>query len=198
MNSIEDDISRALRAHAGGIETRPDPDDLARRVRRRRQRRRGALMAGTIAAAFVVAIGVLASNRTQSGPPSGRASAPTTTVVIDDCSRLTHLPFRPGYLPSGTPKPDLSLPGDNANPWMVPGGIIEVWHGRADIPQPDAATKITVLGRPARIGSISDGFSVVFNLGHDDAACSEWALVAHPSTSFEELEQVAMALVPNR
>jgi hypothetical protein len=189
MNDIEHDISHALRQLGASIETRPDTHDLTQRVHRRRRRRRIRLTGGAVAAVLVVAIGTFAATRLS-------PSTPAAPVVLDDCSPLTHLPFRPSYLPPGTPEPNLFQPGHVA--WMVPGGIIEIWHEGGDNPQPDDTATMTVLGRPALIGSISDGYSVVFNLGTDDAACSEWALVAHPGTTINELAQVAAALVPNR
>ncbi|MFT3852271.1 MAG: hypothetical protein QM733_05995 [Ilumatobacteraceae bacterium] len=78
-----------------------------------------------------------------------------------------------------------------------PPNRVEIWNGgRGELPEPVSNVEtITVLGHPALIGDISDGYSVVVQLG--PTVCDRWALVAHPGTSRDELHDIAVALQPN-
>ena len=52
-----------------------------------------------------------------------------------------------------------------------------------------------MLGHAGRIGAISDGYSVEFNLGDSNDTCTQWALISHPGTTLEQTRAIAEGLV---
>jgi len=119
-----------------------------------------------------------------------------TLASSGQCPFMRYLPFKLTYLPGNAPLPKQPLLlGYHPASWAFPGGEIEMWRG-ADVPLPSEPTQpITVLGHKGRIGRISDGDSVVFNLGDSNDICSQWALVSHPGTTLEQTRAIAEGLV---
>jgi hypothetical protein len=132
----------------------------------------------------------------------GGAHSETRIRVVEtltgsgNCPFMRYLPFKLTYLPRNAPLPKQPLLyGYHPASWPFPGGEIEISRG-ADIPLPSGPTQpITVLGHQGRIGKISDGYSVVFNLDNPGDICTQWALVSHPGTTLEETRAIAAGLV---
>lgn len=111
-----------------------------------------------------------------------------------DCEPPDTVPFSPTSLSIEPLGLQLS-PMSHVAVWPVPGGMFEVWNGiRDDLPVPAVGSEkhISVLDRQAVIGDISDGYSVVFDLG--PTACERWAIVAHPGSTRADLEALAAGL----
>lgn len=206
-----DPSSRSEPASRSTSEANPPLDgeaDWSRVVRRiRRDRFRIAL---TPLAALAIVVAALAAWITHDNgkrivvvPANPVPTSPSPTVVTtaagdpSGCAFLRDVPFKLTYLPRDAPLPGQPLQfGDHPAFWVFPGGEIEMWRG-ADIPQPSEPTElITVLGHQGRLGAISDGYSVVFNLGDPSDICTQWALVSHPGTSLDETRAIATGLVP--
>jgi hypothetical protein len=127
--------------------------------------------------------------------PTDSLPYPTSPTDPAACIAPTALPFAPTNLPAGWTTTSAVSKDSSVAVWQGSGGVIEVWNGiRSDLPAPAPGHIITVLGHDASIGTISDGYSVVFDLG--PTACDRWALVAHPAISEELLQEVAQNLVP--
>jgi hypothetical protein len=131
-------------------------------------------------------------------PSSAPVQATTrTTAPAPTCALPVELPFEPS-LPTGWTRTPYQRSGSAYVPqvwWSPKGGPIEIWNGgRPDgVPEPHSPPEtITVLGVPAGIGPISDGYSAVFQLG--PTRCDRWALVAHPGVMLDELRTIALGL----
>ena len=192
MNDVEPLIRHALHGVVDSVDPTPDPDDVRRRVVRRRQHRR---LVNAAAAAAIVALalgGLVVRSR------SDRQPTLAGTVAVEGCSIPRTLPFQPTQLPGGQWQVNPYNPAQGLAVWMTldVNGVIEVWNGgRGHAPEPETSTEtITVLGQPATIGAISDGYSVTVQLG--PTRCDRWTLVAHPSVTLEQLRTVALNLAP--
>jgi hypothetical protein len=121
--------------------------------------------------------------------------ATTSTLVgFDDghCAN-NQLPFRPGFLPDGW---DTSGPAwSGVDPVSGKAGRIEIADGLGLPTATGTTLDITVLGHSATIGEISDGFVVRFVVGPNGDLCNDWALIAHPYTTRETLQQIAEQLI---
>jgi hypothetical protein len=155
------------------------------------------LAAATVLALLGTATGLYAVTQSDgsASPSTARpAESPVSTSQPSEqsCEVPDAVPFAPTTLATTPPR---RLSSAHVALWPVSGGMFEVWNGaRTDLPTPDVGTAraITVLGRQAFIGEISDGFSVVFELG--PTACERWAVVAHPGSTSADLEALATGL----
>jgi hypothetical protein len=197
MTNLEERVHRALQHQVQQTLSQPDPADLRARVSRariRRQRKRIAVASlAVVVAATTVTLALWQSGSSPTGPASTSAS-----VNVGACPFTRYLPFRLTYLPGDAPLPaqPLMFGARNFAFWAFPGGEIEIVRG-ADRPHVSGPTQpIVVLGQTGRVGSISDGYSVVFNLDHSNDPCKQWALVSHPGTTLEETRAIAEGLVP--
>jgi hypothetical protein len=123
-----------------------------------------------------------------------RVATTSTLVGFDDghCAN-NQLPFRPGFLPDGW---DMSGPSwSGVDPASGKAGRIEIAHGLGLPTATGTTLDITVLGHSATIGEISDGFVVRFVVGPNGDLCNDWALIAHPYTTRETLQQIAEQLI---
>jgi hypothetical protein len=192
MTDLEERVHRALHHHVEQTLSRPDPVDLRARVSRakiRRQRRR--IVMASLAVIVVAAAGAIALQWSGSNP-----SAPTHAGA---CPFMRYLPFKLTYLPGDAPlsAQPLVLGERNFAVWVFPGGEIEIYRALADPPRIGEPTQpIVVLGQTGRIGVISDGYSVEFNLGNPNDLCQQWALISHPGTTLQETRAIAEGLVP--
>ena len=203
--SLEGALRVALRSSVAGLVVHPDESDVRRRMRARARRRRMSTVGASIALVAATATGLAMVQRKAGPQPIAETSSsviavePTvSTAVAPSCTLPAALPFVPTGL-SGTwtisryhaaseGGPEVWTPTDHH-------GIVEVWNGaRADLPEPGPSEPITVLGRPAEIGRISDGYSMVVQLG--PTPCDRWALVAHPGIDQTELRTIAEGLRP--
>ena len=183
----EDDMIRGALLKANPpIDGAADWPRVVRRIRRNRFRTATLSLAGVAAVAVAVTTWVTRDDGTLvvSAPNGG-------------CPFVRYVPFKLTYLPGDAPLPVQPLLfGYHPAFWAFPGGEIEMWRG-TDIPLPSEPTQpITVLGHKGRIGTISDGYSVVFNLGDPNDLCTQWALVSHPGTTLEQTRSIAEGLVP--
>lgn len=192
--------------------------ELTLRRRRRVMRNRGL---GAVAV-VVVAIGASVTGLALSGAsptqvhvlgPGPSPNVPSTGRQPEDgadqgCPSSFVLPFVPTYLPTGWRPVSRHVAHANVgtdaievwsgtNPGASLYGVIEVWRG-TDVPKPSqtGSETITVLGRPARLGPISDGYSVSFRTGQSPFPCDQWALVGHPGVTAQVLATVAEDLRP--
>ncbi len=191
MTDLEARVHRALHHQVDRTVSHPNPADLRARVSRaklRRQRRR--IAGASLAVVAAATIGTIAYQ--QSG--SGRSA----TANVGACPFMRYLPFKLTYLPgdASLPAQPLLFGARNFSSWGFPGGEIEIVRG-ADLPQITEPTQpIVVLGHAGRIGTISDGYSVEFNLDDPSDTCTQWALISHPGTTLEETRAIAEGLVP--
>lgn len=190
------DLERALRDalhdEMGRVSGSPDAVDVSRRMRRRRRRHR--LMAAAPALMLVLAAVAVVLSRRGDDETAPVATSPSSEACVPSLD----IPFRPGVLPAGWLMPSEAtwrlLADAHVTGWLVPDGMVEVWNGaRDDIPAPTSTDRIiSVLGRDVPIGTISDGYSVAFDLG--PTRCDRWAIVAHPGVTEQELATIASGL----
>lgn len=187
--SLDERITDVLHDMSRDLSPMPNVADVSRRAEQRRRRnvvRRIGVGVGTAAVTIGVLTALIVSGPDPVSPAAPDSSAPS-------CEPPATLPFTvvdppPGWQINTTLNESVAVV-----PWWGGGGVIEIWNGiREDLPTPVNTRQITVLGRPATIGTISDGFSVVFDLG--PTVCDRWAVVAHPSVSMEVLEQMSQLL----
>jgi hypothetical protein len=190
---LDAQITSVLHDMSHHLHPQPDVADVARRAGRRKRRSTITRMA-VGAGAAAVTIGLLVAVTGNGSDPVTPAAPPPATTA-PPCQAPTTLPFTVADPPAGWQiNTTLNLPVA-VTTWFGGGGVIEVWNGiRDDLPMPGSPRRITVLGRPASIGAISDGSSIVFDLG--PTPCDRWALVAHPSVTIEELEAMSQLLTP--
>ncbi|HEY7628874.1 MAG TPA: hypothetical protein VH761_17520 [Ilumatobacteraceae bacterium] len=192
---LEDAVRDVLRRATSHVIGSPDERDVARRVTRRVRRRRTAVGAAACLAAAGLVGGLALVGRDDE--EKSVASEPVASTDPPMCEPASLVPFRPTVMIAGWTLPDEQwrLVSDaHVAVWSGPGGIIEIWNGiRDDLPVPGRADRmITVLGHQARLGMISDGYSVVVDLGA--TRCERWAIVAHPGVTENELAAVAEGL----
>jgi hypothetical protein len=195
--TVEQRLDRAARELLAAI----PPDPPARLELRSpppgRRRRRLAISLATLVAVIAIVVAALVI-----ADASGRGRA--TPAAATGCPTSFVLPFVPTYLPAGwrpvTRHVAHASKGTNAvevwsgtNPGASIYGVIEVWRGvGADsVPTPSPVQIVTVLGRAAQFGPISDGWSVTFATGDPDNPCDQWALVGHPGVTAQILLDVA-------
>jgi hypothetical protein len=197
--TVEQRLDRAARELLAAIPFDP-PDPLDLRSTRPRRRRRVAVSVATLVAVAAIVVAAVVIGEQSGG---GR----TTPATATGCPTSFVLPFVPTYLPAGwrpvTRHVAHSSKGTNAievwsgtNPGASVYGVIEVWRGvGADsVPTPSPVQIVTVLGRPAQFGPISDGWSVTFATGDPTNPCDQWALVGHPAVTSQILLDVAQHL----
>jgi hypothetical protein len=192
--------------------------ELTRRGRRRVMRNRGFAVVAAVAVAIGASVAgvalsgasptrvqVLGQGPSPSVPSTGERPAPR---VEQRCPSSFVLPFVPTYLPLGW-RPvsqhvaHANVGTDAIEVWSGTNtgaslyGVIEVWRG-TDVPKPSltGSETITVLGRSARLGPISDGWSVTFRTAQSASPCDQWALVGHPGVTDQILATVAEHLRP--
>lgn len=191
-SDLEEALRDALHHEVGGVSGTPDAADVTRRVRRRRLRHRALAVAPTVLLVVAAAVAVMARHTDDEVAPV--ATNPSTQACVPSLT----IPFKPGVLVAGWVMPSDDtwrlLPDAHVAGWLVPDGMIEVWNGvRDDFPAPTSTDRtITVLGRDVPIGTISDGYSVAFDLG--PTRCERWAIVAHPGVTEDELATIARGL----
>jgi hypothetical protein len=195
--TVEQRLDRAARELLAAIP--PDPpaplDRPSTPLGRRRRRVASSVAALVAVIALVVVVVVIAD-------ASGRGRA--TPAAATGCPTTFVLPFVPSYLPAGwkpvTRHVAHASKGTNAievwsgtNPGASIYGVIEVWRGAGadSVPTPSPVQIVTVLGRAAQFGPISDGSSVTFATGDPDNPCDQWALVGHPGVTAQILLEVA-------
>ena len=195
----------ALRGSVAGLLVHPDEQDVRRRMRVRARRRRASTVGMSIALLAATAIGLAAVQRKADPQPIAATSSSTAerepavvTTVVPSCELPAELPFVPTVLPGTWTRSSYEAANEGVPEVWTPTdhyGIVEIWNGRrADLPEPDASEPVTVLGRAATIGPISDGYSMVVQLG--PTPCDRWALVAHPGIDQAELRTIAEGLRP--
>ena len=195
----------ALRGSVAGLVVHPDEQDVRRRMRVRARRRRASTVGMSIALLAATAIGLAAVQRKADPQPIAATSSSAAerepavaTTVVPSCELPAALPFVPTVLPGTWTRSSYEAANEGVPEVWTPTdhyGIVEIWNGRrADLPEPDASEPITVLGRAATIGPISDGYSMVVQLG--PMPCDRWALVAHPGIDQAELRTIAEGLRP--
>ena len=203
---IDGVVRTALRGSVTGVVARADEADVHRRVRRRARRHRVVAAAAAVTLVAATATGLAVTRRGTTGDgvattaePSTPTVQPTTVTTASPapaCTLPASLPFEPTTLPGDwTRSPYVRSVNGVPESWQSTDrpGIVEVWNGlRPDLPTPRAPETITVLGVPAEIGPISDGDSVVFQIG--PTPCDRWALVAHPGVTRDELAAIALGL----
>ncbi len=167
MTDLEDRVHRALHHQVDRTLSYPDPADLRARVSRAKVRRqRRRIAVASLAVVVAATIGTIAYQQSGSGP----------SVTV--------------------PAQPLLFGARNFAVWAFPGGEIEIVRG-AELPKISGPIQtIVVLGHAGRIGTISDGYSVEFNLGDSTDTCTQWALVSHPGTTLEQTRAIAEGLVP--
>jgi hypothetical protein len=115
---------------------------------------------------------------------------------------VSGVPFGKGCADTSIPfQVQATLPAWNTNGALWTGddaetgepGIIEVHRG-TDLPEPQDPSPMIVLGRPATIGTISDGIVLRFTTGSTGSPCEQWALVAHPHTTMVTLRLLGSSL----
>ena len=191
MTDLEERVHRALHHQVQQTLSQPDPTDLRARVSRakiRRQRKRIAV--ASLAVVVGATISTIAYQQSGSGP--------SVTANVGACPFMRYLPFKLTYLPRDAPLPaqPLLFGAKNFAFWAFPGGEIEISRG-AELPHISGPTQtLVVLGHAGRIVRISDGYSVEFDLGDSNDACTQWALISHPGTTLEETRAIAEGLVP--
>lgn len=190
MNDLGPRLRDALQHRSQAVVPQMNEQDLARRVRARRRRRN--FRSASVGVILLTVTLVVA--RHDPAPRERITTASSTAGAV--CAAPAALPFMPTNLPDGWRQG----PYDGSELWTMlsssgaTAGVIEVWNGqRNDLPEPALAQPITVLGRTAQIGSISDGYSMVVQLG--PTRCDRWALIAHPSVTLKQLEVISTGLV---
>ncbi len=202
---IEGALRTAIHGSVAGLVTRPDEADVWRRVRVRARRRRALTIGVSLALVAAAATGLAVVQRKAGPQPIADTSSSViagestvSTTVAPSCTLPAALPFVPTVLPGSWTRSSYEAASDGVPEVWTPTdhhGIVEVWNGRrADLPEPGPSEPITVLGRPAEIGRISDGYSIVVQLG--PTPCDRWALVAHPGIEQAELRTIAEGLRP--
>lgn len=193
-------VEARLKAAAEELREAVDPEpSYFEHTRPSPRRRRWAIGVAATAVAGAVAAALLAALA-----PSAAPHQPTTASIPiptpNGCPASFVLPFVPTYLPAGWPPvarhQAIAIAGtDFIEVW---GRVIEVWRGQgpAAVPTPASGTAVTVLGDPALVGQISDGWSVTFTTGDPANPCNHWALVGHPNVTEPILLDVATHLVP--
>lgn len=201
-DGLEGRLRTVILGSVDGLVLHPDEGDVRRRMRVRARRRRvgiAAVSASLVAAALTgLALARTSPHRAPIADAAssvpGRLPAPTTAVP---CAPPAALPFQP-TLPAGWTRTPYDVTDRSGVPqiwWRPDHSPVEIWNGvRADLPEPSPTEPLTALGRTAAIGPISDGFSMVVQLG--PTPCDRWALVAHPGIDQAELRTIAEGLRP--
>jgi hypothetical protein len=120
------------------------------------------------------------------------ATLPVVTVPTGGVCSDDRLPFLPSFLPSGWTA--------NGSVWSGPdlltggNGTVRAIHGPAIPTHGDPVSSLTVLGVPASIAPVADGYSVEFVLGAPSDRCDHWALVASKGVAAATLQRIAEAL----
>jgi hypothetical protein len=126
--------------------------------------------------------------------PTVDTVAPAAMAFTGGTCSDDRVPFRTTFLPYGWTTdgaawsgPDL-LTGSSGAVRAVHGPIIPV-HG-------DPVSSLTVLGVPASIAPVADGYSVEFVLGAPSDLCDHWALVSSKGVDAATLQRIAEGMTP--